>query len=318
MKYAAACLSLLLAFAVQAKEPLKVGYLPILDHLALVVSHSRDNSSYKDVEVIPQKFQGWGNMVGALRNGVIDAAFILSPLAMDLYTKGVPIQAVLLAHRDGSAITVRKGSAIKTAADLRGKTIAIPFESSTHLALLGKYLATGGVKLGDVKTPVIAPPNMQSALEKGAIDAFIVAEPFGSKAQMEGVGEILTLTSAIIPHHVECIVVVNRDYAGKHPAAVQEWVNSLIRAGKFIDEDNKTNDSKAVTAIVADKSYMGYAPKVTHDGLHNPEDRISFGDLNPAKEGFLPIVEISQAAGIIQSVDLDKFIDDRFYKTAVQ
>jgi NitT/TauT family transport system substrate-binding protein len=312
-----AILVTLFATTAFAKEVLKVGYLPILDHLTLIVSHYNDNSSFKEVDVMPKKFKSWGNMAGALKAGVIDAAFILSPLAMDLYNKGAAIQTILLAHRDGSAITVKKGSGIKSAADLKGKTIAIPFKISTHTALLGKYLSSAGLKLTDVKTPVIAPPSMEAAMKKGAIDAFVVAEPFGAKSQLDGVGEILTLTNNIIPHHVECIVVINRAYTEKHPAAVQEWVDSLIKAGKFITDDNKNNDSKKVDEIVAEKKYMGHNPKITHAGLHMPEDRISFNDLNPAKEGFIPIVDISRDANIIDNIDLDGFINEQFYKVAM-
>ena len=98
-----------------AKEELRVGYLPILDHLPLFVSHSRDNDKYELIDVKPRKFKSWGRITGAFNNGSIDAAFILSPLAMDMYNKKKNLKVVLLAHRDGSAITVKVGSYIKSA-----------------------------------------------------------------------------------------------------------------------------------------------------------------------------------------------------------
>ncbi|MEK8018773.1 MAG: ABC transporter substrate-binding protein, partial [Candidatus Parabeggiatoa sp.] len=64
------------------KIQLKVGYLPILDHLTLLVSHRQDRCTFEQVEIQPKMFKAWREMVGALKAGVIDAAFILSPLAM--------------------------------------------------------------------------------------------------------------------------------------------------------------------------------------------------------------------------------------------
>ena len=294
---------------------LRVGYLPIIDHLTLLVSHANERCAYEQVEVEPKMFKAWREMVGALKAGVIDAAFILSPLAMDLFNEGLNIKTILLAHRDGSAITIKTGSAIHSAADLKGKAIAIPDQKATHTALLNKYLFGGGLSLKDVKAKVIAPPNMIKAMKLDKIDAFIVAEPFGAKAQHAGVGKILVLTKDIINHHVECIVVVNQNVIKNHPAALQEWVNSLIRAGKWIDQDKLKNGSKQVAKITA-KKYWPHSEESIIRGLQNPHDRISFSDLNPKFEDFQTIIDISVQAGIIKPVNLEAFIDESFYRNS--
>lgn len=294
---------------------LKVGYLPILDHLTLLVSHAKDSCAFQEVEVKPKMFKAWREMVGALKAGVIDAAFILSPLAMDLFNQGIDIKTVLLAHRDGSAITVKTGSAIHSVADLKGKAIAIPDRKATHTALLDHYLRSAGFSLSEIKSKVIAPPNMLKAMKLGKIDAFIVAEPFGAKAQHNGIGKILILTKDIINHHVECIVVINQQFIKNHPASVQEWVNSLIQAGKWIDQDKLENGSQQVAKITA-KRYFPHSTNTIIRGLQNPSDRISFSDLNPVLDDFQNIMDISLAAHIIDKVNLEAFIDDSFYRNS--
>jgi len=298
------------------KVHLRVGYLPILDHLTLLVSHAQDNCSFQRVNIQPKMFKAWREMVGALRAGVIDAAFILSPLAMDLFNKGVAIKTIILAHRDGSAITVKTGSNISSAADLNGKAIAIPDRKATHTALLNHYLTGGGISLQDVTTKVIAPPNMIKAMKLGRIDAFIVAEPFGAKAQHDNVGKILVLTKEIIDNHVECIVVVNQDVIKNNRTALQEWVDSLIRAGKWIDKDKLENGSKQVAKITA-KRYFPHSEATIIRGLQTPSNRISFSDLNPVLDDFQIIVDISLPAGIIEPVNLKAFIDASFFRKHV-
>jgi len=298
-----------------ARTTIRVGYLPILDHLTLLISHAHDNDKFQEVDIKPKLFKSWREMVGALKAGVIDAAFILSPLGMDLFNQGVDVRTILLAHRDGSAITVKKKSDIYSAADLKGKSIAIPSRKATHTALLNKYLMSGGITLKDVNTKVISPPNMIKAMKLGKIDAFIVAEPFGAKAQFIGLGDILVLTKDIIDNHVECIVVVNNKLIQKDRPAIQEWVNSMIRAGKWIDKDKLENNSKQVAKITA-KKYFPHSKYSVMRGLQNPHNRISFSDLNPKIEDFQAIVDISVEAEIIDNVNLEAFIDDSFYKNS--
>ncbi len=300
-----------------AKTTLKVGYLPILDHLTLLVSHAQDNDAFKQVDIQPKLFKAWGEMVGALKAGVIDAAFILSPLAMDLFNSGVDIQAILLAHRDGSAITVQSDSTIRSAADLKSKSIAIPDRKATHTALLNHYLMSAGLSLKEVITKVIAPPNMIKAMKLDRIDAFIVAEPFGAKAQHDGIGKILVLTKDIIDNHVECIVVVRKEVLTSYPTAIQEWVNSLIQAGKWIDQDKLQNNAKRVAQITA-KKYFPHSEDTVILGLQNPVQRISYSDLNPGLEDFQTIVTISKQAELLDSVDLNAFINNRFYHNSPQ
>ena len=295
-----------------AKTTLTVGYLPILDHLTLLVSHAKDNASFKDIEIEPKMFKSWKEMMGALKAGKLDACYILSTLGMDLFNSGVDIKAILLGHRDGAAITVNKDSVIHSANDLKGKAIAIPDHISTHTALLDAYLRDGGLSLADVNTKVIAPPNMGKSMQKGRIDAFIVAEPFGAKAQLDGYGRTLVLSKDILENHVECIVAVKNQFLEENPSGIQEWVDSLIRAGKWIDQDKLENGSRETAKMVT--QYLPHSEQTIINGLQNPPDLISFSDLNPVVADFQKIVDISLRAGILENVDLNSFINDVFYQ----
>lgn len=313
-KLSAVCLILTMLFVgeVHARTTLRVGYLPILDHLALVVSHAKDNESFREVDVEIKMFKRWDDMVGALNAGVIDAAFILSTLSMDMFNSGADIRAVLLAHRNGSAITVKKDSTVNSAVGLKGKRIAIPHRKATHVALLDKYLRDKGLSLRDIDATVVDPQNMENAMSAGSIDAFIVAEPFSAKAHLHGVGRVLVLTKDIINNHVECIVIVKEKFLRQNQSGIQEWVDSLIRAGKFIEKDKRENKLNSVSSIT--KKYMGHEEAVTREGLNNPHDRILFDNLNPSIADFRKIADIAVRSGIIEDVKLEAFIDDSFYK----
>jgi len=303
---------LLLSVNCFAKTTLRVGYLPILDHLTLFVSHARDNASFQEITIEPKMFKSWGEMIGALKAEKIDACYILATLGMNLFNSEGDITAVLLGHRDGAAITVKTDSAIASAGDLKGKSIAIPDRLSTHTALLDAYLRTAELSLADVTTKVIAPPNMGKAMQKGRIDGFIVAEPFGTKAQDAGFGRILVVSKDILQDHVECIVMVKKQVLAENPAGIQEWVESLIQAGKFTTQDSQANGSKEIASIAA--QYTPHSEQVIISGLQTYPDLISFDDLNPAIADFQKVVDIAVRAGILSGIDLKSFVDSQFYQ----
>jgi len=253
-------------------------------------------------------------LAGALRAGVIDGAFLLSNLSMDLFDKGIDINTILVGHRHGSGITIKKNSDIKTPEDLKGKKIAIPSEISTHTALLESYLKTEGLSLKDVQTKVIAPSNTTKALQRGIIDAFIVAEPFCAKAEAEGDGTTLVLSKDILENHICCIVVVRKEALQANPEGIQEWVDSMIASGKFIEQD-KINNGAINVAHMATR-YMNHSGDIIVNALTNPINRIIYDDLHPRHSDYQAILDISVKAGLMQDIDLYAFINDSFYKNS--
>ena len=89
-------------------------------------------------------FQGFPEIKEALISNRVQAAFIVAPLALALRAQGVPIKIVYLGHRYGSAVVVRKDGPIKTFADMRGRTIAIPSRFSDERLLLFRAMKVVG------------------------------------------------------------------------------------------------------------------------------------------------------------------------------
>ena len=89
---------------------LNVAHIQITDHLGLgILKHLIETNkvSPKHFELTTNCMGGWNPVQESLENGDVDAAFVLAPIAMDLFGYGVPIKLALLAHKNGS-ICVRK------------------------------------------------------------------------------------------------------------------------------------------------------------------------------------------------------------------
>src|SRR5450830_1703198 len=80
------------------------------------------------------------------------------------------------------AVIVPKDSPIKSVADLKGKRIAFNKGSNVQYFLV-KLLEKNGLKYSDVTPIFLPPPDARAAFQKGAVDAWIIWDPFLASAQ---------------------------------------------------------------------------------------------------------------------------------------
>jgi NitT/TauT family transport system substrate-binding protein len=258
---------------------------------------------------------GWPELVTKLETADLDGAFILAPSAMDLYKSGVPIRLVLLGHKTGSIFIKRSGAGIQSIKDFKGQTIIIPYQLSIHHMLIHRLLTEAGLTPGkDVMFETLAPSQMPEALEYGAEDnlgGFIVAEPFGSISIKAGHGEVFSLSKDLWPKHPCCVFVVKDDFINKHPDAIQEVVNSLVKSGKSAE----TNPDDAALIGAA---FLKQDKELIKSILTEPKDRIITDELMPIHEDFEKIQNyMMDKMGVLKAkIDIEKFIDTRFAKAA--
>jgi len=289
------------------KPTLKIGYLPITDHLTMI---THGQTQYSNLILEPVKFSNWAELSEALKNNAVHGAFALSPIGMTLRQKDVPVKAVFLGHRNGSVVTIKNEPELSKVEDLRGKTIAIPSRFSTHNILIQKYLSEHNIAVSDVKFIDMAPPEMVNALSTGKIEAFIVAEPFGGQAELQKVGKVLVLSKDIWHDHICCVLNMQESVLAQYPESVEELVGSLAKAANFIDQ----NPNEAAKLSV---KYLGQKPEVIEHVLTQPKGRITFNNLIPQLKDFNETQEYLLKFGIAkESIDIAQYIDDRFAKKA--
>ena len=95
-------------------------------------------------------------------------------------------------------IVVRKGSGIKTVADLKGKRVALDEPGSGTLINARIILAAYGVKEADIKPEYIKPNQAGDKLKDGSLDAFFFTggAPAGAIAELASSGTGIEL----VPH----------------------------------------------------------------------------------------------------------------------
>ncbi len=306
---------------------LRIAHIQITDHLTLgVAKHLLETgaATARHFQLETVCMPGWNPVQAALEKGEIDGAFILAPIAMDLFGYGVPLKVILLAHKNGSICVRKKGGWHGSVADFyRGKTFYIPHKMSIHHMLAHQFFSEAGLRPGvagkegaDVFLEVAPPVKMPEFLANNPQAAgFMVAEPIGTKAIAAGLAELQFLSGQVWPDHPCCVLAVREEIARDHGEAALELTRLLVQAGQLITE--KPNQAAEIGVPFLDpQKTLGLKVPVLKNVL-TEEQGIRTEDLLPVAADFERIQQyIVGEMGYGSLIDVKKFVDTGFAEVA--
>jgi sulfonate transport system substrate-binding protein len=135
-------------------------------------------------KVVWTEFPSGPPLLEALNVGAIDFGNTGEAPPIFAQAAGAPIQYVAYEPPapKGEAILVPKDSKLTSVADLRGKKVALNKGSNVHY-LLVKALENAGVKYSEIEPVFLAPADARAAFERGAVDAWVIWDPFQAAAE---------------------------------------------------------------------------------------------------------------------------------------
>jgi sulfonate transport system substrate-binding protein len=133
----------------------------------------------------------------------------------------------------GEAILVPKNSPIRTAADLKGKKIALNKGANVHYLLL-KVLEKADLKYKDVQLAFLPPSDARAAFDGGKVDAWAIWDPFLTVAQAATEARILTDGEGLVANRE--FFFAARKFAEAHPEIIQALTGAIDRAGAWAKE----------------------------------------------------------------------------------
>lgn len=211
-------------------------------------------------------------------------AHIVTAFSMDLNGNGITVSNDVWAEMkkniphsaDGKPIHPISASALKPVVDgykAEGKPfkMGMVFPVSTHNYELRYWLAAGGIHPGyyapakgdtsgqidaDALLSVTPPPQMPATMEAGTIHGYCVGEPWNQQAVFKGIGVPVITDYEIWKNNPEKVFGVSSDWAKENPNTHIRVVKAMIRAAKWLDEDNNANRPEAVE-ILSRSDYVG-------------------------------------------------------------
>lgn len=202
--------SLALCTGAQAQQFFRIGtggtagtYYPVGGMIANAVSQPGK------IVVTAQASNGSVANVNGVAGGAMESGFSQSDVATWAYNgvfafqdkKVADLRMIANLYPESIHLVVKKGSGIKSVADLKGKRVALDEPGSGTLINARMVLAAYGVKETDIKPEYIKPNQAGDKLKDGALDAFffVGGAPAGAIAELASSGtgiELVPLTGS--------------------------------------------------------------------------------------------------------------------------
>ncbi len=294
------------------KQTITIGHFCVIDHLVLGVAAKNDESNLSKIELKTRMFYNWAKLVNSLESGEVDGAFLLFPLAMESFRKGVDIKLVLLGQREGQVLVMKKG--LESISDLKGKTIFVPNEFSVHNILIRKILKKAGVdpnKDVTFKKSFDDIRELVTVIIEGKADAILTGEPWGTLAVKAGAGKIFSVSHETQMHHPCCVLVLRGELIRNNPSACEELIRSLVKAGMFMNAYPRQ-------AAEIGEDFLGYPKNILLESLTHNRGHLLMWDLLPRLEDFSELEDFAVREMHLwkEPIDLEKFIEPKFAQEA--
>ncbi|WP_206609613.1 CmpA/NrtA family ABC transporter substrate-binding protein [Thiohalobacter thiocyanaticus] len=211
-------------------------------------------------------------------------AHIVTPFSMDLNGNGITVSNSVWEQMkpnvpkrgDGRPEHPISAEALKPVVEdyrQKGKPfkMGMVFPVSTHNYELRYWLAAGGLHPGyyaphkgdtsgtleaDVLLSVTPPPQMPSTLEAGTIYGYCVGEPWNQQAVFKGIGVPVITDYEIWKNNPEKVFGMASAFTEQYPNTTVRVVKALIRAARWLDENDNANREEAVE-ILSRPYYVG-------------------------------------------------------------
>ncbi len=219
-------------------------------------------------------------------------AHIITPFSMDLNGNGITVSNEIWDMMkpnvpmgdDGKPVHPISAAALKPVVETmrnEGKpfNMGMVFPVSTHNYELRYWLAAGGINPGlysnedtsgqigaEAFLSVTPPPQMPATLEAGTIHGYCVGEPWNQAAVFKGIGVPVVTDYEIWKNNPEKVFGITAEFAEEYPNTTLALTKALIRAAKWLDENDNANRPEAVE-ILSQSEYVGADAEVIANSM---------------------------------------------------
>ncbi len=230
----------------QEMVTLKVGILPIADMAPLYLGMDRGYFEEEGLIIEPEFAQGGAAIVPAVLNDDFQIGFSNNVSLMLARQNNVPIQvianAVYAATEDEgadnpNAIMVTPDSGITSLEDLAGKKVAITTLNNLGDVTVRAAMENNGVDSSTVEFVEMPFPDMNGALESGAVDAAWQAEPFITMGEGMGFTSLADPMYETSPGQSIALFFAAEAWLADNADVAQRFQRAMERSLQAADDD---------------------------------------------------------------------------------
>lgn len=300
-----------------------VGAQGILASSALFVAMEKGYFEQQKLKLVYQSVASSNDSIPLLATGKFDAAnATINAFLANAVNEGIPVRMVAgqASYTKGHGtlgMVVRKelwdNGTIRELKDLKGKRIAVPVVAGGGEMVLDKGLNQVGLTKNDVDLQEMAIANMPAALQNGALDVAVPAEPIVTAMQEQGIGRIMMFSDQMYPNMESTQWLYSPQFAdSRGPVAVRFMIALLRGARDFNDAFQKNTNRAEITQILIKNTSV--KDPAAYEKMQMPElnanGQLSSQNLQEQVDWLL------KWGYIKQPVDITKLSDQKFAEQA--
>lgn len=167
----------------------------------------------------------------------------------------IRIVAEVSKHEDFRFVA-RKDAGISSPSHLKGKKIGVTKKGVGEF-FLGRFLAFNDLYLSDVQIIDLPPAEIVGQLKSGRIDAAVVFNPYVYALQ-RALGDSVIVWPVQDGQKVFALLYSTDSFIGNHLDTVRRYMQALIKAERFLKENNAQARSILADAMGYEAAYIDY------------------------------------------------------------
>lgn len=236
-------------------ESIAIGGPPLEISALIYIADDQGFFRENGLNVTIRNYDTGASAANGLGAGEIDLATASeSVLATNVLTNR-PFRTVATIDKyEGNFLIARKDRGIVKPSDLKGKKIGV-VKGTTGEFYLGRFLELNGIPLTDVSIIDLKPAQMSDAITRGDVDAVLIWQPFANSIKTS-LGPNAVLYPAQSGQVAFWQIIGRSTWLADHPALVDRFLSSLVRAEKFSTENPQTAKSIVQKRLQYDDAYI--------------------------------------------------------------
>jgi len=277
------------------KPDLTIGFVPVNDCAPFAVAWEKGLFRKYGLNVTLSREASWANSRDGIVFGRLDASPVVSGSVTNARmgaegARPFPLCAAMTIHRHGNGLTMNRGlwdSGLRPWYSYRGNldsfgqdlrnywqkspvdahVWAVVLSSSIYDYFVRYLLAAVGIDpIRQLRLIITPPPQMVSNTRIGSMEAYMVAEPWNTRAISgnEGIGFTLLQGWEIWHGHPDRLLAVRESFIEDYPKTYRSLVKAMIEACQYCSNpDNRLE----IARLVSKRSFTGADLKYTQPGI---------------------------------------------------
>jgi len=277
------------------KPNLVIGYVPVNDCAPFAIAWKKGFFRKYGLNVKLNREASWATARDGIIFGRLDAAPVVSGAVTNARTgaegaRHAPLCAAMTIHRHGNAITMNRAmweAGLRPWREYNGnleafgrdfhryfsnlpsekRIMAVVLSSAIYEYFVRYLIAAAGINpLEEFRIMVVPPPQMLVNMRIGAMQAYMVAEPWNTRALEgnEGIGFTFAQGREIWRGHPDRVLAVQDSFIQENPKTYRSLVKAMIEACRYCSDPHHRQE---VAQLISERSFTGAKLKLTRPGI---------------------------------------------------